>query len=124
MAYTHVDSDTTASIGDGAAINQNGAGAASRGVNVAASNFVSVRDVAGAVAVSTGGGIAGGVNVGLIRNSVEAFIGEGATVLAEQDVEVRALAIKTSKVGQEYRGRYVRGSGGRLGLDDRHRVGF
>src|SRR5690606_16642882 len=90
-----IDSDTQAWIGN-ADINQTdaNAGAASgQGVYVGASNEVRINAFTGAVG---GGfvGVGGAVNVGVVKNDVNAQIRSGAAVTARNDVEVNALGIK------------------------------
>ena len=90
-----VGSDTLAWIGN-ADINQTGdnAGAASaQGVYVGAADKAEVTAFAGAI---SGGfvGAAGAVNVGVLKNNVNAQIRNGAVVTAKGDVQVNALGIK------------------------------
>ena len=92
---TILNSDTQAWIGS-AQINQTGANAGAsgdQGVFVGAANEVRILSFAGAIA---GGfvGVGGAVNVGVIKNDVNAQIRTGAVVTVEDDVEVNSLAIK------------------------------
>lgn len=94
VSVSTVDSDTLAYIGNGAQINT-GAGVAdaNQDVNVTAHNDLSLFNVSGALGVGAVG-IAGAVDVGVIRNDTTAFIGNDATVNAARDVDVNALASK------------------------------
>ena len=87
-----INSDTTAYIGRHAKINQDDAGAnATQSVNVSAVNDAWIFAIAGAL----GGGIAGvggGIDVGVLLNDTTAYIGDGAAVSAEKDVDVNALS--------------------------------
>src|SRR5262249_10994162 len=80
-----IESNTLASIGELARINTDRADAsAAQTVNVAAANDTRTFVLAGSLGVDQGGsvGIAGGVDVGIIRNDTAAFIGNGAEVHA------------------------------------------
>lgn len=94
VSVATVDADTFAWIGKGAQVNK-GAGAAhaSQDVNVTARNDFNLFNVSGALGVGAAG-IAGGVDVGVIRNDTTAFIGDEAQVAAARDVDVNALAKK------------------------------
>lgn len=94
VSVATIDSDTTAFIGDGAQINTRGGTAhASQDVNVTARNDLGMFTVAGALGVGAVG-IAGSVDVGVIRNDTTAFIGDSADVRAARDVDVNALSRK------------------------------
>ena len=106
-----IDSDTRAWIGD-ADINQFDAktGASpDQGVFVGAANEARMFSFAGAIA---GGfvGVGAAVNVGVLKNDVNAEIRNGAMVTAQDDVEVNALAIK------DIDGFVVAGAGGFVGV--------
>ena len=106
-----IDSDTQAYIGN-ADINQTGANAganANQGVYVGASNEARVITFTGAVA---GGfvGVGGAVNVGVLKNDINAKIRNGAVVTARNDVEVNAMGIK------EIDGFVISGAGGFVGV--------
>ncbi|HET6788079.1 MAG TPA: hypothetical protein VFH49_08970, partial [Aquabacterium sp.] len=97
VAVDVIDSDTSATIRDSADINQavdNAATAhADQAVNVSATNDVDAFAFAGGVGVGIAG-IGGGVNVGIIRNDVNASIGTHTEVAARGNVDVNALANK------------------------------
>ncbi len=86
------NSTTQAFVGDGAHVNVDSTGAGSeQSVNVAAFNQATHLSVAGGV----GGGIAGlagGVDIGVLKNSTQAYIGNNADVRARKDVNVYALS--------------------------------
>jgi hypothetical protein len=88
------NSNTEAYIGAHAQINQDRSGVnATQSVNVAAANNVWAFTFAGGL----GGGIAGiggGVDVGVVRNNVNAYIGDYADVDASHNVGVYALGNK------------------------------
>ena len=90
-----IGSDTLAWIGN-ASVNQAGgnAGAAlAQGVYVSAANKADITAFAGAI---SGGfvGAAGAVNVGVLKNNVNAQIRNGAVVTSRGDTQVNALGIK------------------------------
>ena len=91
VGVTIVDSDTAATIGNAALINQTGALAAAQGVRVAARNEVSVISVAGGLGGGTVG-VAGAIGVGIVRNGTEASVGLGALVKAGGLVTVDATS--------------------------------
>ena len=106
-----IDSDTRAWIGD-ADINQFDAKTGAdpdQGVFVGAANEARMFSFAGAIA---GGfvGVGAAVNVGVLKNDVNAEIRNGAMVTAQDDVEVNALAIK------DIDGFVVAGAGGFVGV--------
>jgi hypothetical protein len=89
-----VDSDTAAWIGSGARVNTSGGAAhSSQDVNVTARNDFELFNVTGALGAGAAG-IAGAVDVGVIRNDTTAFVGDGAEVHAARDVDVNALSRK------------------------------
>ena len=100
-----VDQSTTrAFVGDAAHV------ASDKSVSVTAVNAVNLFSADGAVAASVAlvsAGLAGGVDVGVVRNTTTAYVGDGAHITAGQDVDVLALADK--KVDSFA----VSGSGGR-----------
>ncbi|MGA2499913.1 MAG: hypothetical protein ABSH20_19420, partial [Tepidisphaeraceae bacterium] len=88
-----IASNTTADIGSGAQIDQNGGGSPAQGVDVAAVNTDSINSSAGGI----GGGIAGiggAIDVGMVRNNTVAYIGPSAVVSANGDVDVNAFSVK------------------------------
>ncbi len=90
-----VHSDTNAAIGDGAKINQDAAGASgSQAVNVLAQNRTGITAYDASSAGAVGGGIAGGVDVGIVDNNTSADIGNNATVAANDGVNVGAASTK------------------------------
>jgi hypothetical protein len=106
-----IDSDTRAYIGAGALVNQNALGAGdAQAVNVSAVNSVQILAIDGSIGGSAGVGIAGGVDVGIVRNDTAAYIAAGATVNANQDVNVNALSMK------DVDSYAVSASGGTLGI--------
>ena len=95
VAVDIVDSNTLAFIGPFAQINQSGdTPSADQAVYVTANNDVELLAVGGSVALGIAG-VAGGVDVGVIKNDTSAFIDDGAVVSAKQDVSVQAFADKT-----------------------------
>ncbi|HRO37696.1 DUF4097 family beta strand repeat-containing protein [Thauera sp.] len=92
VSVATVDSDTAAWIGADARVNQGGGAAdAAQDVNVGARNKMELFNVSGALGVGAAG-IAGGVDVGVIRNDTTAWIGDRAEVGARRDIGVNALA--------------------------------
>jgi autotransporter-associated beta strand protein len=92
--FVVLDSDTAAYIDADARINTNQAGAsASQSVNVAAKNDAQVFGVAGSL-VAGGAALAGGADIGVLRNDTSAWIGPGAIVNALQDVDVTVESTK------------------------------
>ena len=90
-----ITSVTQAFIGDSADINTSNANAnPNQDVNVTARNYARLMAIDGALA---GGavGVSGAVDIGLIRNSTSAYIGAGAEVHANRDVDVNALSDRT-----------------------------
>jgi hypothetical protein len=64
-------------------------------VNVTARNDAQLLVIDGSLAVGPlGAGVAGSVDVGLIRNDTSAWIGAGAEINANRDIDVNALARK------------------------------
>jgi len=95
IAYEGIHSKTHATIGDGADINQaldNNTADVSQSVSVSALNDAHVFAFGGGIATGVAG-IGGGVNVGVIRNDVEAGI-KDADVQARSNVDVNALGNK------------------------------
>ena len=102
------NSNTQAYVGGSAHVNSNSNGANSaQSVDVAAANQASDFSFAGGLAAGAVG-IAGGADVGLLKNSTQAYISNGATVAAQQNVDVYALADDSVQT-------YVAGFGGGLG---------
>ena len=97
------ESNTQAYIGNNANINESSTGASSaQAVDVAAVNQATNFSFAGAIAGSIFASMAGGVDVGLMKNSTTAYIGNGSDVHARQDVDVFALsndAVQTYALG-------------------------
>ena len=92
VSVATVDSDTAAWIGADARVNRGGGDAdAAQDVNVGARNELALFNVSGALGVGAAG-IAGGVDVGVIRNDTTAWIGDRAEVGARRDIGVSALA--------------------------------
>ena len=91
-----IDSDTIASIGNLAQINQDQTGSnASQSVNVSAVNYAEALTIAGVLVLGgSTANVGGGVDVGILQNDVAAVIGNGAGVSANQDIETNALADK------------------------------
>ncbi|MGH3368825.1 MAG: hypothetical protein ACRDPR_02390, partial [Nocardioidaceae bacterium] len=85
--------NTQAAIGDGARINQGGGTGPTQAVVVTANDDTTVKNIAGAVAVTTG---AAGVGVGLVvtvlTKDVRASIGAGSAVAAADDISVRSTS--------------------------------
>jgi hypothetical protein len=106
-----IDSNTQAWIGN-ADVNQtsgNAGAGLNQGVYVGAANEARITTFTGALA---GGfvGLGGAVNVGVLKNDVNAQIRSGAVVTARNDVEVNALGIK------EIDGFLLSGAGGFVGV--------
>lgn len=93
VSVATVDSDTLAFLGNGVRVNTGGGGHANQDVNVTARNDFNLFNVSGALGVGAAG-IAGAVDVGVIRNDTTAFIGDDAIVNTARDVDVNALAGK------------------------------
>jgi len=90
---TVLDSDTTAVIRDADVTVGPTSFTGNQGVHVSAANEVNVKTLA--VGASIGGGsLTGAVDIGVIRNDVQALIDTNATVQSSGDVEVNALALK------------------------------
>ncbi len=91
VATEVVKSNTLASIGDNANINTSNTGAdAAQDVNVTARNVFTSQVIAGSLAGGAAA-LAGGVDVGIVKNNTNASIGSGAHVNAQRDVAVNAL---------------------------------
>jgi hypothetical protein len=96
VTVTIIQADSKAFIGSGAQINQGVLNAdPSQSVSVGAGNDASIRGIDGAIGVGLVGGIAGGVDVGLIRNNTTAFIDQDTHVSANGGIDVLALSRKT-----------------------------
>lgn len=94
VSVATIDSDTLAYLGNGVRVNTNGGSAnAAQDVNVTARNDLSLFNVTGALGLGAAG-IAGAVDVGVIRNDTTAFIGDNAVINAARDVDVSALSNK------------------------------
>ncbi|GAB3043216.1 hypothetical protein GCM10027052_26710 [Parafrigoribacterium mesophilum] len=93
IAVTLLHVVTKAFIGAGARVNLAGGASAAQSVNVSAVDRFTSVTVAGGAA---GGfvGVAGGIDIGIADTRVQAAIAAGATVTANDDVEVFALSIK------------------------------
>ncbi|WP_203230916.1 hypothetical protein, partial [Agromyces humi] len=93
IAVTLLHVVVKASIGGGSQVNLAAGASASQSVNVSAVDRFKSLTIAGGAA---GGfvGVAGGIDIGIADTSVQASIGSGATVKANDDVEVFALSIK------------------------------
>ncbi len=95
ILVTTVDSGTEAYIG-AASVNQDNndvLGQPGQDVAVTAANKVDIVSFAGGIGVGAAG-VAGAVDVGTVRNNVNAQIKGGANVRARDDVSVDALGIK------------------------------
>ncbi len=105
-----VKSDTAATIGNSAQINVvNGGADSQQDVNVTARNQFTSLVYTGSVALGAGA-LAGGVDVGMVKNNTKASIGNDAVVHAARDIDVNALGKEnlTTTV--------VSGAGGLLGV--------
>ncbi len=91
-----VNANTYAFIGDSARINQGGAqGGVDQDVVVSAIDDFKAFAVAGALSAGLAAiGLAGGVDVGILRNDTRAYIGNDAQVDARDDVDVEAKALR------------------------------
>ncbi|MBE7187189.1 hypothetical protein, partial [Jatrophihabitans endophyticus] len=86
-----VAATTKASIGGSTTVNADNAGAnAAEGVNVTARDSTVLATVDGAAGLGIAG-VAGSLDLAVIANTTQAFIGDGATVNAKGDVLVNAL---------------------------------
>ncbi|MEN6567595.1 MAG: leukotoxin LktA family filamentous adhesin, partial [Veillonellales bacterium] len=97
VSVESLDLTTHAGIGSSAKINTGDGkrtGGGSQSVTVAAHDNTKLTTITGALAGALGAGVAGGVDVGVIKDNTLADIGDGATVNAKQDVDVYALAEK------------------------------
>ncbi|MEN6411423.1 MAG: leukotoxin LktA family filamentous adhesin [Veillonellales bacterium] len=97
VSVESLDLTTHAGIGSSAKINTGDGkrtGGSSQSVTVAAHDNTKLTTITGALAGALGAGVAGGVDVGVIKDNTLADIGDGATVNAKQDVDVYALAEK------------------------------
>lgn len=90
------DSTTEAFIGAGADVNQAPGAAAAQSVNVSASNKFDGFTIGGGLGAGIAG-VAGAVDVGMLRNNVSAHVDGGAHVSARHDIDVNALADKHVK---------------------------
>ncbi len=105
-----IDSDTRAFIDAGAKINTEAVGAnAAQDVHVAAINDLKMLVVDGSIAGGVFGGIAGSVDVGIVRNDSTAYIA-GGDVRARRDVTVSALS------DREINSYVVSAAGGAVGI--------
>ena len=92
VGVTIVESNTNASVGSNAKVNQNASSASAlQSVNISAVNDFSSVTIAGAFGAGLGAAGAG-VDIGILRNDTTASIGAGAAVSAKQDIDVNALA--------------------------------
>lgn len=91
--YNIIDSDTTAFIGDSVHVNTSTVQEnALQSVTVVAGNEVKARSIAGGLAISAAGALAGAVDIGVVRNDSTSYIGSNATVQAMNDIVVNSLA--------------------------------
>ncbi|MCR9293765.1 MAG: hypothetical protein NXI32_13655, partial [bacterium] len=91
VTVTLVDSDTGAYIDGGAVVNADTNGVnANQDVYVSAVNDLQTLAISGALGVGLGAGVAGGVDVGILRNDTTAFI--AGEVSARRDIHVNSLA--------------------------------
>ena len=93
VMVTVLGSITKAFIGANVTVNELAGAGSLQSVNVTAAGRAKSLTIAGGVA---GGyvGVAGGVDIGVLLQTVSASIGAGSTVYAEADVDVQALSIK------------------------------
>jgi VCBS repeat-containing protein len=104
ISVSLVDANTKAYVGDGAVVNSGG------GVDVSASDLLRLAAIDGSIAGSLGGSLSGGVDTGILRNDTLSFIANNATVNAQQDIDVNAIAAK------ELDSSTVSAAGGTVGL--------
>ncbi len=109
VAVTIVDSNTFATIGANARINQNIQPSPNHGIYVNAANRVDGFAFAGALA-SGAVGVSGAVNIASIRNDTLADIAGGAKLYASKDVAVNSLSTELLK------GYAIGGASGAVGL--------
>ena len=110
ISVESVQSDTKASVGAAAKINQTNTGAnVLQDVNVTARNQLRSQVVTGSVALGAGA-LAGGLDVGTLNNRTTASIGAGAQIQAARDIAVNALG------KQDIETTVVSGAGGLVGL--------
>ncbi len=112
VAVSMIDSDTVARIGASAQINKNLLGAApatAQSIYVNAANSLGGLSFAGALGVGAVG-IAGAVDVAILRNDTLADVASGANLYAKNDVEVSSLSIESLK------GYAIGGAAGTVGL--------
>ncbi len=118
VAIVHVQ--TKAFVGPSAQVNQQSGANSAQSVDVAAADYVKTLTVAGGAA---GGlvGIGGGVDVGILDETTQAYLGAGSSVNAKGNVDVYALSQKQHAVVRARLRRRLRRRRGRgLGVDDRH----
>src|SRR5262249_23424684 len=88
-----VKANTTADIGKGAKVNDQPAASASQSVHVTAADDLTISVLDGGIGVGLGG-VAGGVDVGIVQNTTRAFIDDTANGSATKDVDVSARSSK------------------------------
>lgn len=81
-----IDSDTSAYLAENVDLT------ARNNLNVIATSDVDLRTFVGSAGGGLFGGIAGGVDVGIVRNDTSAFIGNGSTVNVQQSAGVQAIS--------------------------------
>ncbi len=92
-AVNVVETNTKAYIGNGARVNQDDTYDTDlQTVKVVADSETDIKDVAVGASLGFFGGLGAGVDVGIIRNNTTAYVGGGAEVDAEKDIEVTALS--------------------------------
>ncbi len=88
VSVSLVNSNTRAFIGESTVANSAGT------ISVGAFNNVKIKGVEVGATLAGIAGVAGGVDVGIVKNETEAFIGNNATVTAGATVDVGAYSIK------------------------------
>ncbi len=88
VSVSLVSSNTRAFIGESTNVNSAGT------ISVGAFNNVKIKGVEVGATLAGIAGVAGGVDVGIVKNQTEAFIGNNATVTAGGTVDVDAFSIK------------------------------
>ena len=94
VSVTEVDSDTVATVGTGARINQNTLDPhEDQSVDIDARNVLEIQSVAGAAGAGLFAGLGAGVDIGIVRNDTQARVGDDARISAKADVTVNAVSI-------------------------------
>ena len=88
-----IDSDTAAFIGESAQVNTGTVQEnVLQSVHVIAGNELKAKSIAGGLAISAGGALAGAVDIGVVRNDTTTYIGSNAKVEAKNDIVISSLA--------------------------------